>query len=123
MALAALRPTQRPHQPRPLRDGDGVHVREPHPGAGQRLLDHRQNALHVLSRRQLGHNTPVRAVNRDLARHHVRKDPGPADHHRGRRFVTGTLDPQDQHGPYSAPIGISRRMNFSASATFSLLPM
>ena len=78
---------QRADQPRPLSDGDGVHLAIAQPGTLARLPHHRHNPLQVGARGQLRHYPAVLAVDVDLRADHVGEDAPSVFHQRGGGFV------------------------------------
>jgi hypothetical protein len=88
---------QRPHQARTSGHRNGVQLVPLEPGSLQSLLHHDEDGLYVLARCQLRNHSAVRAVDGDLAGHHVGQD-GPAVFNDcSGCFVAGRFDSQYQH--------------------------
>ena len=86
------------NQPRPLRYGDGVHIREFHARLRKRLTHHGHNPAQMLARSQFRHDTTVFPVKVRLRRHDVGQNLAPIRDNGGGRFVAGRLDPEDPRG-------------------------
>jgi len=83
---------QRAHQARPVRDGDGVHVCEPHPRAVQGAAHDRTDVAQVVARRKLGHDAAVGCVDAHLRVHDVGEHAARVVDQRCTRLVAGRLE-------------------------------
>ena len=89
---------QCPHQPRPLRHTNRVHIRKLHPRLRNRLTHHRHDLPQVFPRRQLRHHPAILAVNLDLRSDDTRQNLPPVRDYRRRRLIARRFNPQDSHG-------------------------
>jgi len=98
---------ERPHQTGALGDGNGVEVTGVNGRFLEGLANDGENRFHVFSGRKLGHHAPIGAVYGNLAGHHIGANPSAILHHRRRRFITGSLNPEDQHRFFKASSELS----------------
>ncbi len=118
---------QRSHEPRPLRDGDGLELIGRHARAAQRIGQHRAHRLHVLAGGELRHHATVGVVHA-LRGDRVAEHPVAVEHS-GAGVIAGGLDGEEQaHRPPStaagsSPAGFQRAASRrSGSGTSTKLP-
>jgi hypothetical protein len=86
---------QRPGEPRPGGDRDGVHIGQCDPGGCQRPVHRRHHRLQVRAARDLRHHAAEPGVFVHTGRHRVGEQGVPA-HDADTRLVAGRLDAEDQ---------------------------
>ena len=88
---------ERPDQSGPVPNSDGVQIVKTAPGFLDRSRDNARDPFRVRPAGKLGHDPAVFLVDLLLTGHDTRSDPPPILHDRAGRFITRTLDPQDEH--------------------------
>jgi hypothetical protein len=83
---------QRTSQSRRVCDGDSVQIVQRHPSALERFVDHRQDALDMCPRGDLGHHAAEPAVQVVLRCHHRPQDLQTVRDDCRRRLVTGRFN-------------------------------
>src|SRR5690606_6307891 len=96
---------ERPGQSRPARHRDGVEVVERDPGAVERLLDDRVDALDVRARGDLREDTAELRVDIHLRGDYIGEDAPPILNDGGARLIAGAFNRQNQCH-YGKPLSI-----------------
>ncbi len=88
---------QRPHEARPLRHANGIHIRKLHPRLRDGFAHHRHDLPQVFARRQLRHHAAIFPVHVNLRSYDARQNLTPVGHHRRRRFIARRFNAQYAH--------------------------
>ena len=89
---------QRPRESRPLRVRDAVEIGEREAGFCKRSLGQRDNALHMIARRELRHDTAVRLVHGHLRVQRVGNETALGVVNGDAGLIAGSLKAEDAHG-------------------------
>ncbi|ABA52958.1 hypothetical protein BURPS1710b_A0840 [Burkholderia pseudomallei 1710b] len=94
---------QRAREAGPLRERDRVDVVAARAACGEHLFEQRQRAANVVARRELGNDTAVFAVHRDLRVKRVREQAALGVVEREAGFVAGAFDAENEHDGVRRP--------------------
>ncbi len=86
---------QRPHQPRPLRHANRVHVGKLHSRLRERFAHHRHDLAQVFARGQLRHHAAIFPVNINLRSDHAGQNLAPVGDHCRRCLIARRFNSQN----------------------------
>ena len=104
---------QRAREPRPLRVRDAVEIGERETRFSERSLGQRYNALHVIARRELRHDTAIRRVHRHLRVQRVRNETALGVVNSDAGLIAGGLKAEDTHGGKANEAALSESHEFT----------